>query len=168
MVWAYRASLFSLLSFPFLDFTVGHFITHSTLSTPFIYYPRTAPARGIPPRLEPRTCIPGLHITPEWRVHESHIASRLPGSSKGIICKVRLPSSSFPTAQFAYVRRHASEKKKGLYPCITRPVYAPPDPVPRHLYGTPSRPGNAPHLYAIAIGCGGCPRVFTGSAPTAN
>ncbi|KAN0118644.1 hypothetical protein V8E52_005067 [Russula decolorans] len=65
----------------------------TTLSTPFTYHPRTAPARGIPPRLEPRTSSPGLHITPEWRVHESTIAARLPGSSKGIICKFYTPAS---------------------------------------------------------------------------
>jgi hypothetical protein len=61
------------------------------LSTPFTYYPRSAPARGIPPRLEPKNASPGLHITPEWRVHESRIAARLPGSSKGIVCKVGIP-----------------------------------------------------------------------------
>ena len=67
--------------------------THRTLTTPFIYYPRTAPARGIPPRLEPKASSPGLHITPEWRVHESPIAVRLPGLSKSIICKFYTPAS---------------------------------------------------------------------------
>jgi hypothetical protein len=66
---------------------------HRTLTTPFIYYPRTAPARGIPPRLEPKATSPGLHITPEWRVHESPIAVRLPGLSKSIICKFYTPAS---------------------------------------------------------------------------
>ena len=67
--------------------------TYRTLTTPFIYYPRTAPARGIPPRLEPKASSPGLHITPEWRVHESPIAVRLPGLSKSIICKFYTPAS---------------------------------------------------------------------------
>lgn len=84
-----------------LNCRVGTFTSppHSTVSTPFTYYPRTAPARAIPPRLEPRTTNPGLHITSDWRVHESPIAARLPGSSKGIICKVRFPRRLFPAAQ---------------------------------------------------------------------
>lgn len=80
--------------------------THRTVSTPFIYHPRSAPARGIPPRLVPRSASPGLHVTPEWRVNESFIASRLPGTSRGILCKVRfhLPSppqrSTDPSRKF--------------------------------------------------------------------
>jgi len=65
----------------------------TTLSTPFIYYPRSAPARGIPPRLQPRTASPGLHITPEWRVQTGTIAVRLPGLSKSIICYFYTPAS---------------------------------------------------------------------------
>ncbi|KAI0000294.1 hypothetical protein BJV77DRAFT_939272 [Russula vinacea] len=65
----------------------------TTVSTPFIYHPRSAPARGIPPRLVPRSASPGLHVTPEWRVNESFIASRLPGTSRGILCKFYTPAS---------------------------------------------------------------------------
>ena len=137
--------------------------THSTVSTPFTYYPRTAPARGIPPRLEPRTSSPGLHITPEWRVHESSITARLPGSSKGIICKVRffchLSSCAVP-----YVSRYG----KVLHPRIARALYAPHDPVSRHVYGTPSCPSNAPNLHAIANGRSTSPRAFTNTAPPPN
>jgi hypothetical protein len=137
--------------------------THSTLSTPFTYYPRTAPARAIPPRLEPRTVSPGLHISPEWRVHESPIAARLPGSPKGIICKVRF-RRHLPSCAVIYVSRFG----KGLHPRIARGVYAPRDPVPRYVYGTPSRPSNASHLYAIANGCSTSPCVFTNPAPPAD
>ena len=76
---------------PFLS--LAHTQTHRTLSTPFIYYPRSAPARGIPPRLQPRTTSPGLHIAPEWRVHTGTIAARLPGLSKSIVCKFYTPAS---------------------------------------------------------------------------
>ena len=76
------------------------------MSTPFTYYPRTAPARAIPPRMEPRTTNPGLHITSDWRVHESPIAARLPGSSKGIICKVRFPRRRLSSCAVAYVQYH--------------------------------------------------------------
>ena len=137
--------------------------TLSTLSTPFTYYPRTAPARGIPPRLEPRTSSPGLHITTEWRVHESPIAARLPGSSKGIVCKVRF----FPCLLICAVA-YVSWSGKVLHTRIACGVYAPRDPVPRHVYGTPTRPSNASHLYAIANGCGSSPCVFTNPASPAN
>ena len=125
--------LFSLfLQSPVLNCRIGHFIfpppptpcahTHSTVSTPFIYYPRTAPARAIPPRLEPRTCSPGLHITPEWRVHESHIAARLPGASNGIICKVRFRRRHFQLRSRIYlsVRKRFTPLHRTFCVCAAR------------------------------------------------
>lgn len=125
--------------------------THSTLSTPFTYYPRTAPARGIPPRLEPRTCSPGLHITSEWRVHESHITARLPGLSKSIVCKVRFPRPHSSCA-VAYVSRSG---KKVYTPashvlCMRRAIpyhvtfTGPPLALATLLTYMPSRMGAAP------------------------
>ncbi|KAH9983012.1 hypothetical protein BJV74DRAFT_852374 [Russula compacta] len=66
----------------------------TTVSTPFIYHPRARPARGIPPRLEPKNASPGLRMAPEWRVHESVVRARIPGSSsKTILCKFYIPAS---------------------------------------------------------------------------
>jgi len=66
----------------------------TTVSTPFIYHPRTRPARAIPPRLEPTSSSPGLRMSYEWRVHESLIAVRMQGSpSKHIVCKFYTPAS---------------------------------------------------------------------------
>ncbi|KAH9959786.1 hypothetical protein BC827DRAFT_1134211 [Russula dissimulans] len=66
----------------------------TTVSTPFIYHPRSRPSRPIPPRLEPIASSPGLRMSYEWRVHESLIAVRMQGSSsKNIVCKFYTPAS---------------------------------------------------------------------------
>ncbi|KAI9507617.1 hypothetical protein F5148DRAFT_89383 [Russula earlei] len=66
----------------------------TTVSTPFIYNPRSRPARMIPPRLEPRKASPGLRLSPDWRIHEAIIATRMPESpSKNIVCKFYTPAS---------------------------------------------------------------------------
>ncbi|KAH9979916.1 hypothetical protein BGW80DRAFT_1163470 [Lactifluus volemus] len=66
----------------------------TTVSTPFIYRPRKRPANRIPPRLRPSNTSPGLHMSPEWRVHETNIVTRTPGSTqKGIVCKFYTPAS---------------------------------------------------------------------------
>ena len=127
------------------------------MSTPFIYHPRSAPARGIPPRLVPRSASPGLHVTPEWRVNESFIASRLPGTSRGILCKVRFHLPSPP-------QRSTDPSRKVLYSRFARALYAPRDPVPYLVYGTYPRTNNAHHLYAFAYRCRSSPRVLAYSA----
>ncbi|KAI0249064.1 hypothetical protein BJV78DRAFT_1231044 [Lactifluus subvellereus] len=66
----------------------------TTVSTPFIYKPRKRPGSRIPPRLQPIDSSPGLRISPEWRVHETVVTARMPGSSKrGIVCKFYTPAS---------------------------------------------------------------------------
>ncbi|KAI0277146.1 hypothetical protein BGY98DRAFT_1090037 [Russula aff. rugulosa BPL654] len=130
-----------------VDYTVTAIISKSkslvlgigvtTLSTPFTYYPRTAPARGIPPRLEPRTCSPGLHITSEWRVHESHITARLPGLSKSIVCKVYTPAS------------HVLCMRRAIPYHVT--FTGPPLALATLLTYMPSRMGAAPLLRQISV-----------------
>jgi hypothetical protein len=63
---------------------------YSTVSTPFIYQPRKRPANRVPQRLKSISASPGLHRSPEWRVHETNVVTRIPGSfQRGIVCKVR-------------------------------------------------------------------------------
>jgi hypothetical protein len=49
-------------------------IFFSILSTPFIYYPRSRPSRGIVSPLN--SSINGFEITPEWHVVESNLLSK--------------------------------------------------------------------------------------------
>ena len=98
-------------------------------------------------------------------MHECTIAARLPGSSKVIVCKVRFPRH-LSSCAVAYVFTGLSGKV--LHPRIACAVYAPRDPVPRHVYGTPSRPSNASHLYAITNGCSTGPRMFADPPPPPN
>ncbi|KAI0301225.1 hypothetical protein B0F90DRAFT_1628688 [Multifurca ochricompacta] len=66
----------------------------TTVSTPFIYYPRTRPSIMVPPRLEAINSSPGLRMSSNWRVHESLIAARIPGSSpRGVVCSFYTPAS---------------------------------------------------------------------------
>jgi len=64
----------------------------TTVSTPFIYYPRSRPGIPLPAAMIRTSVSPGLQETGQWRLHESTIVSRAPGS-KDIICKLYVPKS---------------------------------------------------------------------------
>ncbi|EIM85917.1 uncharacterized protein STEHIDRAFT_157447 [Stereum hirsutum FP-91666 SS1] len=63
-----------------------------SVSTPFVFHPRSRPSLPIPPPLSRSHVRPGLDITPQWKSHESVITSRVPGS-RDILCTLYLPKS---------------------------------------------------------------------------
>lgn len=61
-----------------------------TVSTPFIYYPRSRPAAPLPPLL--RITRRGFELTPEWRSYESSVPCKN-GGGQDITTKLYIPSS---------------------------------------------------------------------------
>ncbi|KAI0755064.1 hypothetical protein C8Q80DRAFT_1117566 [Daedaleopsis nitida] len=63
-----------------------------TVSTPFVYYPRSRPAAPLPSPMRQSFDTFKYIESPDWQVWESNMVARLPGA-KDIACKLYLPSS---------------------------------------------------------------------------
>ncbi|KAF7355546.1 hypothetical protein MSAN_01471700 [Mycena sanguinolenta] len=70
---------------------LGINIGSTTLSTPFIYYPRTRPAAPIPVPLQ--RIEGGFIESPEWRKYESVLKASPKAGAQDIYCKVYVPAS---------------------------------------------------------------------------
>ncbi|KAK7468922.1 hypothetical protein VKT23_003418 [Stygiomarasmius scandens] len=68
----------------------GKHIGNITISTPFVYHPRSRPAVRLAPPL--RLLNGNFESSPEWRIYESTIASKTP-SMASITTRLYLPSS---------------------------------------------------------------------------
>lgn len=68
---------------------------NTVVSTPFIYYPHTCPAVPPPVSLRRSTTCPGFVESPEWKVFEDRIISKISDVQGGrdIISKLYLPAS---------------------------------------------------------------------------
>jgi hypothetical protein len=81
-----RAPLGSLVKASFLG------IGNTTLSTPFIYVPRTRPAAALPAPLQLSRVGGGFDSRPEWQIYESTINSRR-SSLQNIKARLYIPAS---------------------------------------------------------------------------
>ncbi|KAI0042390.1 hypothetical protein FA95DRAFT_1564348 [Auriscalpium vulgare] len=69
-------------------------ISSMSVSTPFIYYPRTRPGSPIPPALLSMSSAPGLRETAEWKPHTGTIVARPPGvNAADVTVRFYLPKS---------------------------------------------------------------------------
>ncbi|PFH53372.1 hypothetical protein AMATHDRAFT_55290 [Amanita thiersii Skay4041] len=102
---------------------LGISIGTTTITTPFIYYPRTRPAAPIPVPLIPTT--EGFVEAPEWRVCESAVVPKVAGVQE-IRTRLYLPASRiFCVKQpipFHLVLQSSAKSLAAFLPCVPYPT----------------------------------------------